>query len=476
MSLFRFETDGCVLSLQQTEKGHKVTDFVDRVIRPESDDYIIRDLFDIDFYKFPMGQMIHRYHPNIRVTITVINRHKHIPIARIVDEGELRRQLDHVVRLRFTRTSLAYLRGQDVYHQNMFSEEYLGFLANHVMPHYTLSRVGDQYELSVTDSWSRETWWETIFMSVLSELIYRKLMETMTKAELHVLFGRATDKLYRKLKRLKAARVSFADFSTRRRFSHLWQKFAIEMAQEVMGDLFTGTSNTWMAFNQDIMPIGTNAHELPMVLTAVAKTDEEKRNAQYQVLREWQSLDPHGGLRIVLPDTYGSRQFFNGMPQDLAEEVAHNWRGQRQDSGDPVDEAFFFIDWLARFGVDAGRDQKVIIPSDGLDVDPMLDIHEKLSGKIRHPFGWGSMFGNDFVDCHPRGDQQAVVNGMILPGLTYNDVFRPHSIVCKPIRANGHPVVKLSNNPQKATGPRDEVEKYLKIFGHEGQVSQAVEV
>lgn len=476
MSLFRFETGICVLSLQQTGKGPIVADFVDRIIRPERDDYIIRDLFDIDFYKLPMGQMIHRYHPGIRVKFTLINRHKHIPIARIVDEGELRRQLDHVMRLEFKKTHVSYLRGQDVYNTNMFSEQYLGFLASLKLPHYTLTRVDDQFELEVTDSWSRSTWWETIFMSVISELIYRKLMETMTKTELRVLFGRATDKLYRKLKRLKEARVSFADFSTRRRFSHLWQKFCIEMAQEVMGDLFTGTSNVWMAFSEDLMPIGTNAHELPMVLTAVAKTDEEKRNAQYQVVREWQSLDPRGGLRIVLPDTYGSRQFFNGMPQDLAEEVAHNWLGQRQDSGDPVDEAFFFMDWLKRFGVDAGRDGKVIIPSDGLDVEPMLNIHEKLSGLIRHPFGYGSMFGNDFVGCHPRGDQQAVVNGMILPGLTYNDVFRPHSIVCKPTRANGHPVVKLSNNPQKATGPRDEVEKYLRIFGHEGQVSQAVEV
>ena len=49
------------------------------------------------------------------------------------------------------------------------------------------------------------------------------------------------------------------------------------MATEVMGDLLGGTSNTWMAFNQDLMPIGTNGHELPMVITAIAEDDDAKR-------------------------------------------------------------------------------------------------------------------------------------------------------------------------------------------------------
>lgn len=452
-----------------------MADFVDRVLRPERDDFIIRNLLDIDFYKFPMGQMIHRFHPNVRVAFTLINRHKHIPLAHIIDEGELRRQLDHAMRLRFNKTNLAYLRGQDVYHQNMFSEEYLKFLANLQLPNYLLERRGDQFELSVSASWCEATWWETIFLAIISELLYRKLMENMTKTELTVLYARATDKLYGKLKRLKAAgNISFADFALRRRHSHLWQKHCIEMAQEVMGERFTGTSNTWMAFNADIMPIGTNAHELPMVLTALADTDDEKRGAQYQVLREWGQIHPKGGLRIVLPDTYGSRQFFNNMPRDLAEEVAHNWRGQRQDSGNPVEEALFFVDWLARYGVDPMLGQKVVIPSDGLDLEPMLDINQRLAGVIKHPFGWGTKFGNDFEGCHPRGSELAVVNAMHVNGLTYDQLFCGHSIVCKVVAADGKFAVKLSNNPLKATGPQKEVERYLRIFGHEGQHEQAV--
>ena len=112
-----------------------------------------------------------------------------------------------------------------------------------------------------------------------------------------------------------------------------------------MGDLLGGTSNTWMAFNQDLMPIGTNGHELPMVITAIAEDDDAKRSAQYEVLGHWEELYGEG-LLVMLPDTYGSEQFFHNMPDDLATHVAHKWRGQRQDSGDPGDECRKFINWL----------------------------------------------------------------------------------------------------------------------------------
>ncbi len=42
------------------------------------------------------------------------------------------------------------------------------------------------------------------------------------------------------------------------------------------------------------------------------------------------------------------------------------------------------------------------------------------------------------------------------------------------ISANGHPTVKLSDNPTKALGPDDEVERYKRVFGVGAQ--QAVPV
>ena len=44
------------------------------------------------------------------------------------------------------------------------------------------------------------------------------------------------------------------------------------------------------------------------------------------------------------------------------------------------------------------------------------------------------------------------------------------------IDADGHPAVKLSDNPRKATGEPSEVERYLKYFGTEDFAELAVKV
>lgn len=451
-----------------------MTDFVERVLRPEQHDWIIRSLLDNDFYKFTMGAFIHRYHRGVNVAFELINRDLSLPLADIIDEGELRAQLDHVMTLRLRPTDIYYLRGMDVYGQTMFAPEYLQFLAGLQLPSYTLTRVGSQYKLRFQAAWEESTWWECIAITIIVELLYRTLMRSMSRSELEVMFGRAIDKLYKKLKRItERPWLRIGDFGYRRRFGHLWHKRVLEMCREILGEQFTGASSTWMAFNQDLTPIGTNAHELPMVLTALADTDEEKRAAQYEVLRKWGPLHPDNALRIALPDTYGSKQFWAGMPGDLAEEVAHNWRGVRLDSGDPIEEAVNFIRWLEGHGVDSWKDNKIVIPSDGLDIDSIFEIDDALEGKIRHPYGWGTNLTNDFRGCHPRGNEFAVVNGTQL-ALTYDQLFRGHSIVCKTVEANGRPCVKLSNNVNKATGPIDEINRYLRIFGHEGRVKQEV--
>jgi nicotinate phosphoribosyltransferase len=458
-----------------------MTDFVSRVLRPERNDWIIRSLLDIDFYKFTMGYFIWKLHSGVRVSFRLINRNLRLPLATLIDEAELRAQLDHVRTLKFRRTDIYYLRGMDIYGERMFSEEYLKFLENVQLPPYRLERKGDQYELTFEGPWEKVTFWETIALAIICEMLYRKLMQSMTKAELQALYGAATNKLYGKLRLLKSRPgIRFADFGQRRRHSFLWQQFAIEMAREVMGPNFTGTSNTWMAFNQDLVPIGTNAHELPMVLTALAP-DELKKMAQYDVLREWAKLYPQNALRIVLPDTYGSAQFWRDMPKGLAKEVAETWRGEREDSGNPILGSLAFVGWLKSHGIDPVRilQQKIVIPSDGLDADApeagssMIKIDEALDCIIPHPFGWGTNFSNGFEGCHPRGDEMAIIDNVKFD-LTWGQLFRGQSLVIKVESANGNGAVKLSNNIKKATGRPEDIARYVGIFGKEGQVSQDV--
>ena len=467
-----------------------MTDFVSRVLRPEKGDWAVRSLLDMDYYKFTMDYFIWMNYPGVEVEFCLINRNHNLPLAKLIDEQELRAHLNHVRTLRFGNpnpaiamqsTNIYYLRGMDVYGTRMFPEEYLKFLATMEMTPYTLERVGDQYKLKFKGPWEVVTFWETIALAIVCELLYRKLMRSMTKAELEALYAAAKIKLDRKLRLLKARPgIKFADFGQRRRHSFLWQKYAIEVAREIMGPQFTGTSNTWMAFNQDLVPIGTNAHELPMVLTAIASPEEygfTKKHAQYEVLRKWGATFPHNALRIVLPDTYGSAQFWRDMPKDLAKEIAETWRGEREDSGDPVTGALAFTRWLDCQGIDKQRilREKIVIPSDGLDVDSMISIDKALDGTIAHPFGWGTNFSNGFEGCHPRANEMAVVDGVEL-GLTWGQLFKGQSVVIKVESANGKPAVKLSNNIKKATGNPEEVKKYIGIFGTDGQVSQDVSV
>ena len=57
-----------------------------------------------------------------------------------------------------------------------------------------------------------------------------------------------------------------------------------------------------------------------------------------------------------------------------------------------------------------------------------------------------------------------------MPGST------PISLVCKVTEANGRPAVKLSDNPEKATGEPREIERYIRVFGGEGWGELAVTV
>ena len=120
--------------------------------------------------------------------------------------------------------------------------------------------------------------------------------------------------------------LRISDFGTRRRHSFLWQRWCVEALKEGLGDALIGTSNVLLAMDNDLEAIGTNAHELPMVVAALADGDEELRRAPYQVLRDWQRY--YGGnLLIVLPDSFGTTAFLRDAPDWVAD-----WTGFRPDS------------------------------------------------------------------------------------------------------------------------------------------------
>jgi len=271
------------------------------------------------------------------------------------------------------------------------------------------------------------------------ELHSRAVTKGLGKFELQVLYARAMTRVWEKIARLKLLpELRIADFGTRRRHGFLWQDWCVQAMLEGLGDAFLGTSNCLIAMRREVEAIGTNAHELPMVYCALARNDKELAEAPYLVLADWQE-DYDGNLRVMLPDTYGSRGFL-----DRAPDWAKHWTGVRIDSGDPIGGGEIAIEWWKRRGQDPR--QKLAIFSDGLDVEAIERIHKHFFGRVRIGYGWGTLLTNDFRGLGPDG------------GLD------PFSIVCKVISANGHPAVRLSDNPNKAMGPPAEIERYRRVF------------
>ena len=415
-------------------------------------DPIVRSLIDTDFYKLLMCQSIFRNRPEATVQFSLLNRSSKIRLAELVDEGELREQLDHVRSLSLSRGESTWLRGNTFYgKRQMFRPDFMEWFEGLRLPPYHLEKRDGQYELTFEGRWPEVMLWEIPALAVLMELRSRAVLEKLGRFELEVLYARAMAKLWEKVTRLRQVEgLKLADFGTRRRHSFLWQDWAVQALMEGLGSKFTGTSNCLIAMRRDIEAIGTNAHELPMVYSALADSDAELAQAPYQVLADWQE-EHDGNLRIILPDTYGTEGFLKRAPDWLA-----SWTGIRIDSGDPAAAAEIAIAWWKERGEDPR--QKLIIFSDGLDVAEIEALQARFAGRAKVSFGWGTMLTNDFV------------------GLTEGDALAPFSLVCKAVSANGRPTVKLSDNPNKAMGPADEIARYKRVFGVGTQAPIAVKV
>ncbi len=404
-------------------------------------DPIIRSLIDTDFYKLLMAQSVFRNRPDTVVEFSLINRTATVPLARLIDEGELREQLDHVRSLSLSRGESTWLRGNTFYGKRaMFRPDFMEWFEALRLPPYHLERRGDQYELTFEGKWPEVMLWEIPALAIVMELHSRAVLKDMGLFELRVLYSRALTRLWEKIERLRRIDpLSVADFGTRRRHGFLWQDMCVQAMIEGLGDKFLGTSNCLIAMRREVEAIGTNAHELPMIYAALADSDAELAQAPYRVLADWQE-EHDGNLLIILPDTFGTEAFFRNAPDWL-----RHWTGVRIDSGDPEKGAETAIRWWRKMGEDPR--EKLVIFSDGLDVDRIEQLSARFNGRVKVGFGWGTLLTNDF-----RG---------LVPG----DALAPFSLVCKASTANGRPTVKLSDNPNKAMGPADEIARYKRVFG-----------
>jgi nicotinate phosphoribosyltransferase len=433
-------------------------------------DPVTRSLLDTDFYKLLMLQFIWKHYPKTRVQFTLFNRSSSGPVDTFAHE-ELIAQLDHARNVRFQRSELVWLAGNTFYgHRGIFEPAFLEWLERDFrLSDYELSVKDGHFHLSFDGLWTDTTMWELYSLSIISELRTRANLKKLSEFGLDILYARAKTKLWSKIERLRGIpNLSVADFGTRRRHSFLWQEYVVGAMVANLGSGFTGTSNAFLAHKHDLEAIGTNAHEIPMVLAALAPDDQTLKASQYHVLELWQKTYD-GALRIMLPDTFGTTQFLEGAPDWVAD-----WTGQRVDSKDPYIAGDEYIDWLQSRGRDP-RD-KLVIASDALDVDDILGLHAYFGGtlaggttardfrsaadfhdrrkwtpgrRIRFSAGWGTLLTNDFRGCDPSG----------------NAGFDPISLISKVSSVEGRPAVKLSDNYVKSLGPPEEIKRYRRVFG-----------
>jgi len=416
-------------------------------------DPIVRSLLDTDFYKLLMLQFIWKNFPGTQVTSEIHNRTVHVRLADRISPDALREQLEHVRKLRFLRSELIWLAGNTFYGvRHIFEPAFLDWLDHSFqLSGYEISEGNGQLTIRFAGLWSEVTMWEVYALAIVSEMKTRAALAELTELELDVLYARAKTRLWDKIELLrKVDGLRLSDFGTRRRHSFLWQEYAVQALAATLGPRLTGTSNTALAYKHNLEAIGTNAHELPMVMAALASrspgdADEALRNSQYKVLELWQQS--YGGeLLIMLPDTFGTTQFLQNAPEWTA-----HWTGERIDSKDPFEAGDEYIAWLIARGKNPRT--KRLIASDGLDADLIVRLHDYFNHRIRFSAGWGTLLTNDFRGCHPRHPDPA------------HDTFAPISLVCKITGADGIPTVKLSDNPSKATGPAAEIARYRRVFG-----------
>jgi nicotinate phosphoribosyltransferase len=437
-------------------------------------DPITRSLLDTDFYKLLMLQFIWKNFPRTRATFTLLNRTTSVRLGDIVGLHELREQLEATRQLRFHKSELIWLAGNTFYgRRGIFEPAFLEWLERDFrLSEFDLSEHDGQIVLSFSGLWTETTMWEIYALSIIDELKTRASLKHLSELELDILYARAKTRLWEKMERLRGVpKLNISDFGTRRRHSFLWHEYVVTAMSDTLGSGFSGSSNTYLAYKHDLEAIGTNAHELPMAMAALANSDEELAASQYRFLELWQK-SYQGELLILLPDTFGTTQFLNAAPDWVA-----NWTGQRIDSKDPWIAGDEYIGWLERHGRDPRR--KRLIASDALDVEQILALHAYFGGtlrndtspgsflrandfldekrwipepRIRFSAGWGTFLTNDFRGCNPRS----------------NDGFDPVSLVCKLSEVDGRPAVKLSDNYAKALGDASEIARYRRIFGTAG--------
>lgn len=404
---------------------------------------MIQSLLDLDLYKLTMGQFAYVYYPDLVVEFAFKNRSGY-KLADVIPQHILIDELRKVKNLKLTQEHEEYLRKQD-----KFRDDYVDFLRDELsMGELSVSVIDGEFDIRARGHWKHEIYWETFVLSTVNELYY-KYKYLNSGDELERLYKIGKGKVNHKIDLLQAMPSVITDFGTRRRFSYEWQDFVITQIKDQ--PFFAGTSNVHFAHKYDLKPIGTNAHELYMILAALlGKSDEGLLGSHSVVLQQW--WDMYGEeLSVGLTDTFGTKFFFEDFVK-----FADKWKGMRHDSGCPFKFGDSVINYYKDNNIDPNK--KLIVFSDGLDVYKILKLDNYFENRIGYAFGWGTTLTNDM----------GLETLSIVMKATYVERDGDEGI--------NRSTVKLSDNLNKAMGDPVEIDRYKKIFGYANEDSEELRV
>lgn len=391
----------------------------------------------LDYYKPTMSQLAYDIEPNTEVSFTFKNR-GHQRLADHVSPEILSDRLEDIRQKGWSQQELDYLAG--IINSNgdpVFSINYLDYLKTTELPEVEvkLDSKTDDLAIEVIGKWAVTTFWETIVMSQLNEVYFEHYLAE-NDLDPNEVYDEGDRRLSDKIKILQAnPEIKFADFGTRRHFSARWHKHVIDRLVGECPDNIVGTSNVAYADSFGIKPIGTYAHEMPMIYAGLADVrNQDIRDSHHRFMNDW--FNHYGeDYSIALTDTFTTDFFFT----DFTPKQAELWRGVRQDSGDPFEFARTLIDFYKTNNIDPKT--RTVVFSDGLDIENIVELQKTFQGQINILFGWGTTLTNDL------GIKSL---NIVMKATRVRDIVSNKSAM----------TVKLSDDNGKHTGPSELVDKY----------------
>ena len=349
---------------------------------------MIKTILDNDVYKFVMMYAVWKLFYNVRVRYTFFDRNNTKYPKGFAKE--LMAILESLNGLKLTEDEFDWVRT----HFPQFERDFLGYLKSYRYNtegiEFTQDKEGHLHG-TIEGSMVTKILWEVPILSAISELYFSmhkigKRIDVRSNAEIN-------RRIAEKCRMFVLMGAHCSDMGTRRRFSYDMHASFVEQAVDKMGEYFTGTSNMLLAKQVGCNPIGTQAHEWPMLHAAIYGY----ASANERALENWVNVY-RGEFGIALTDTFTTAQF---LRRAFTKYHMMLWIGCRQDSGNPNIWTDRMIMAYMANNIDFRR--KTYLYSDSLNTHKVGDIiiHNRPHKLEVVRFGLGTFYTHDIPDVDP---------------------------------------------------------------------------